>query len=34
MLVIPELGRLRQEDFVFKVSLDYITRPYLKNNLF
>jgi hypothetical protein len=28
--LIPELGRLRQEDHEFKVSLGYITRPCLK----
>jgi hypothetical protein len=25
--IIPALGRLRQEDLEFKVSLDYPTRP-------
>jgi hypothetical protein len=31
MSVIPALGRLRQEDHEFSVSLDYIVRPGLKN---
>jgi hypothetical protein len=30
MPVILALGRLRQEDLEFKVSLDYIAPPYLK----
>jgi hypothetical protein len=32
MPVIPEYGRLRQEDYKFKVSRGYIARPYLKKN--
>jgi hypothetical protein len=31
-LVIPTLGRLRQENHKFQVSLDYIVRPCLKTN--
>jgi hypothetical protein len=30
MLVISARGRLKQEDGLFKVSLDYIARPYIK----
>jgi hypothetical protein len=30
MLVIPALGRLRQEKIKFKVSLGYIVRPCFK----
>jgi hypothetical protein len=29
--VIPELGRLRQEDLKFEISLSYISRHYFKN---
>jgi hypothetical protein len=29
-LVIPALGKLRQEDLEFKTSLDYIVRTWLK----
>lgn len=31
MAVILALGRLRQEDYEFEASLDYIERPGLKN---
>jgi hypothetical protein len=30
MPVISELRRLRQEDYMFQVSLGYIAKPYLK----
>jgi hypothetical protein len=32
-LVIPALGRLRQEDVEFKASLAKFVRPYLKNKI-
>jgi hypothetical protein len=31
MSAIPALGRLRQEDHQFEVSMGYVTRPCLKN---
>jgi hypothetical protein len=30
MLVIPALGRLKQEEFKFKANLGYILRPCFK----
>jgi hypothetical protein len=31
-LVIPALGKLKQDDHKFQSSMGYIVRPYLNNN--